>query len=231
MTPAPLIVTSATRLPAPRFWQESALGQSLHRLGSVQAAHPLKISVAFENTAGLPTVYNRVIDAAPVGALLVFVHDDVWIEDYFFAQRVAEGLQVYDAIGVAGNRRRLPGQPAWAFVNSQFTWDERTHLSGSVGHGQAPFGPVSHFGPSPADCELLDGVLLAARADALKQSSVRFDERFAFHFYDMDFCRSARQQGLSMGTWPLAITHQSGGAFGTESWKDASTTYFEKWKN
>ena len=231
MTPAPLIVTSATRLPAPRFWRESALGQSLHRLGSVQAAHPLKISVAFENTAGLPTVYNRVIDAAPAGSLLVFLHDDVWLDDYFFAQRIAEGLQHYDVIGVAGNKRRLPGQPAWAFVDEQFTWDERAHLSGSVGHGKTPFGAVSHFGPAPADCELLDGVLLAARADALGQAGVRFDERFAFHFYDMDFCRSARQQGLRIGTWPLAITHQSGGAFGTESWKDASTTYFEKWKD
>ena len=228
MTPL-LIVVSATRLPAERFWQEAALGQSLRRLGAMQPEQAVKASIAFENSAGLPIVYNRVIDAAPAGALLVFVHDDVWIEDYFFAQRVAEGLQVYDAIGVAGNRRRLPGQPAWAFVNSQFTWDERTHLSGSVGHGQAPFGPVSHFGPSPADCELLDGVLLAARADALGQAGVRFDERFAFHFYDMDFCRSARQQGLRIGTWPLAITHQSGGAFGTPAWQQAHRSYQDKW--
>ena len=229
MTPAPLIVTSATRLPAERFWQESALGQSLQRLGRVEAAHPLKMAIAFENTAGLPTVYNRIIDAAPAGTLLVFVHDDVWLDDYFFAQRIAEGLAQYDAIGVAGNRRRVPGQPGWAFVDAKFTWDERANLSGSVGHGKTPFGAVSHFGPAPADCELLDGVLLAARADALKQAGVRFDERFAFHFYDLDFCRSLRQQGLRIGTWPLAVTHQSGGAFGTPAWQQAHRSYQDKW--
>lgn len=224
-----LIVVSATRLPAERFWQEAALGQSLRRLSALQADHPIKASIAFDNRAGLPVVYNRVIDAAPADSLLVFVHDDVWIEDYFFARRIAEGLQSYDAIGVAGNKRRVPAQPSWAFVDASFTWDDRAHLSGSVGHGQAPFGAVSHFGPSPADCELLDGVLLAARTDALKQKDLRFDERFAFHFYDMDFCRSLRQQGLRIGTWPLGITHQSGGAFGTPAWQQAHSKYLEKW--
>jgi len=129
----------------------------------------------------------------------------------------------------AGNRRRVPGQPGWAFVDAKFSWDERANLSGSVGHGKTPFGAVSHFGPAPADCELLDGVLLAARADALRQSGVRFDERFAFHFYDLDFCRSLRQQGLRIGTWPLAVTHQSGGAFGTPAWQQAHRSYQDKW--
>ena len=43
------------------------------------------------------------------------VHDDdVWIDDIFFSQRISEGLQTFDAIGVAGNRRRVRNQPAWA---------------------------------------------------------------------------------------------------------------------
>lgn len=226
---ATLIVTSATRLPAQRFWHETALGQSLQRLQPMLPAP--KVSVAFDNRTGLSTVYNRVIDAAPAGALLVFVHDDVWLDDHFFTQRVIEGLAQYDAIGVAGNKRRVPGQPGWPFIDTKFTWDERAHLSGSVGHGKTPFGRVSHFGPAPADCELLDGVLIAARADALKEKGVRFDERFAFHFYDLDFCRSARQEGLRLGTWPIGITHQSGGAFGTPAWQQAHALYLEKWKD
>lgn len=222
-----VLVASATRLPAERFWQESALGQSLRRLAFDTR---LRATVAFENTLGLPVIYNRLIQDAAPGSLLVFLHDDVWIEDFFFSQRIAEGLQAFDAIGVAGNRRRLRNQSAWPFVNEQFTWDERANLSGSVAHGKTPFGAVSHFGPAPAECELLDGVLLAARRDVLVDNEVRFDERFSFHFYDLDFCRSLRAKGLRLGTWPIALTHQSGGAFGTPGWQAGREAYLRKWE-
>ena len=222
-----VIISSATRLPAERFWQESALGQSLRRL-SFDAG--LRATVAFENRQGLPRLYNQLIDTAPEGSVLVFVHDDVWIEDTFFSQRVREGLQAFDAIGVAGNRRRVRNQPAWAFVNTQMTWDSPEHLSGSVAHGKMPFGAVSHFGPSPAECELLDGVLLAARRDVLIEHAIRFDERFDFHFYDLDFCRSMRAKDLKLGTWPIALTHQSGGSFGSPAWRAGCDLYLRKWE-
>lgn len=222
-----VIIASATRLPAERFWQESALGQSLRRLAFDTQ---VRATVAFENTLGLPVIYNRLIQAAPPGSLLVFLHDDVWIDDIFLSQRIAEGLQTFDAIGVAGNRRRVRNQPAWAFVNDQFTWDDRANLSGSVAHGKMPFGAVSHFGPAPAECELLDGVLLAARRDTLVDHEVGFDERFSFHFYDLDFCRSLRAKGLRLGTWPVALTHQSGGAFGTPGWQAGREAYLRKWE-
>lgn len=63
-------------------------------------------------------------------ALLVFIHDDVWIDDYFPADRVIEGLRTYDVIGVAGNRRKVPRQPGWAFSDSCLTWDDRAHRTG-----------------------------------------------------------------------------------------------------
>lgn len=222
-----VIIASATRLPAEKFWQESALGQSLRRLAFDTG---LSATVAFDNAEGLPAIYNRVIEAAPPASLLVFLHDDVWIDDIFFSQRIAEGLEAFDAIGVAGNRRRVRLQPAWAFVDDKLTWDERANLSGSVAHGKMPFGAVSHFGPAPAECELLDGVLLAASRDVLISHEIRFDERFSFHFYDMDFCRSMRAKGLRLATWPIAMTHQSGGAFGTPAWRAAREIYLRKWE-
>lgn len=222
-----IIVASATRLPAEKFWQESALGQSLRRLAFDTR---LSASVAFENTEGLPVIYNRLIQQAPPESLLVFLHDDVWLDDFLFAQRIAEGLEAYDAIGIAGNRRRLRNQPSWAFVNDRFTWDEPANLSGSVAHGSTPFGPVSYFGPAPAECELLDGVLLAARRDVLADSGVTFDERFSFHFYDMDFCRTLRAKGLRLGTWPIALTHQSGGGFNSPGWRAGREAYLRKWE-
>lgn len=223
-----VIIASATRLPAEKFWQESALGHSLQRLAFDTR---LSAQVAFENTEGLPTVYNRLIREAPPGSLLVFMHDDVWLEDFFFSQHVIEGLQAFDAIGVAGNRRRVRNQPAWCFLNDQLIWDEQVNLSGSVAHGKMPFGAVTCFGPAPAECELLDGVLVAARRDALVESGVTFDERFSFHFYDLDFCRSLRAKGLRIGTWPIALTHQSGGSFGSPAWRTGREAYLRKWES
>jgi protein O-GlcNAc transferase len=221
-------IVSATRLPEAEFWEKSPLGTSLRRL---KGDARLVAHIAFENTRGLPDIYNAAIEAQDGHELLVFMHDDVWIDDHFVAERVIEALKTYDVIGVAGNRRRLPGQPGWGFVDEGLNWDAREHLSGTVAHGQKPFENISFFGPAPADCELLDGAFLAARRSALTAAGVRFDPRFEFHFYDMDFCRSARRKGLRLGTWPICVTHQSGGGFGSDAWREKYRSYLEKWND
>lgn len=216
----------ATRLTAEEFWGRAALGLSLRRL-----AHDdrLKARVFFENRRGLPALYNERIQAEDAAPVLAFIHDDVWLDDHFFFEHVTSGVIAFDVVGVAGNRRRAPGQPSWAFPSTEFKWDERANLSGVVSHGPSPFGQISAFGPVPAACELLDGVLLAARRDVLRQHQVGFDERFDFHFYDMDFCRSARVAGLRLATWPIGITHQSEGGFGSNAWLDNYKRYLAKW--
>jgi len=58
---------------------------------------------------------------------------------------------------------------------------------------------------------------------------VSFDPRFDFNFYDMDFCRSSRQRELRLATWPISLTHQSVGAFGTDQWTEKYGLYLKKW--
>lgn len=219
-------IVCATRLSPDEFSTKSALGQSLQRLAFDDR---IVVSLAPANLAGLPQVYNSRIRSTDSAERLVFIHDDVWIDDYFFADRVIEALAVYDVIGVAGNRRRVPRQPGWAFVDAKLTLDAQTNFRGAIAHGPSPFGQVSRLGPTPADCELLDGVFLGARKSVLTANGIQFDTRFDFHFYDMDFCRSARQKGLRLGTWPICMTHQSGGAFGSTRWRSMYRLYLEKW--
>ena len=224
---ATIEIVSATRLTQEEFLAKSALGLSLRRF---QRDGRLRAAVAFSNAKGLPEVYNARITAQDGRDVLIFVHDDVWIDDYFLPERVLEGLAAYDVIGVAGNRRRVPGQTAWAFIDEKRTWDQRANLSGRVAHGKHPFGAVSDYGDAvSAECELLDGVFLAARRARLLEKGVLFDKRFDFHFYDMDFCRTARRAGLRLGTWPVCLTHQSGGDFTAEAWKEKYRLYRNKW--
>jgi len=176
---ATIEVVAATRRNAEQFWTKAPLGLSLTRLSfDTRISH----EIAFDNQRGLPTIYNLRIQAPSGHDVLMFIHDDVWLDDFFLADHVIQGLKKYDIIGVAGNRRRLPNQPGWAFVDDAFTWDSTLQLSGSVAHGPGPFGAVSYFGPVPADCELLDGVLLAAQKSKLVEASMSFDTRFMFHF-------------------------------------------------
>ncbi len=185
--------------------------------------------VTMANTRGLPTVYNEALHQAGEDNIVVFMHDDVWIDDYFLGPRLVEALKVYDLVGIAGNRRRVPEQPSWAFVDSKLTWDARENLSGMIAFGKSPFGRIQYFGPVPAACELLDGVFLAARKSVLAEHGLQFDPRFSFHFYDLDFCRAARQKGLKLGTWPICMTHESHGAFTTPEWLSAYRIYVDKW--
>ena len=109
-------------------------------------------------------------------------------------------------------------------------WDAAENLSGAVcHHDRRGREAVTWFGESKQRCRLLDGVLLAVRAADLLDRDLRFDEQFAFHFYDLDFCRAAGQRKLTLGTWPITISHGSGGSFGSRSWKRALALYRRKW--
>jgi GT2 family glycosyltransferase len=218
-----VVLVSATRASAADFGAQTLLGRSLQRL---RFDPRLRAVVAFENRAGLPAVYNAGLAQCADDDLVVFVHDDVGFDDYHVVDRLTEALQRYDVVGIAGNRRRSPMQPGWGFVDDRGTWDEVIYLSGTVAHGADAH--VTRFGPAPADCELLDGLLLAARVDRLRATGVSFDPRFQFHLYDLDFCRSARAAGLRLGTWPLAVTHASAGSFST-AWRAELPKYFAKW--
>ena len=221
-------IVSATRYSESEFWAKSALGLSLKR--HLKQDDRLSAHIAFENTRGLSEVFNERIDKADKDATLVFIHDDVWIDEVNFADVITKGLDKFDVIGIAGNKRRIPNQPAWAFVDLNFTWDDKANLSGQVAHSKNAFGVVEVFGDAPAACELLDGVFLAAHKSSLTKSKVRFDEQFDFHFYDLDFCRTARKAGLTLGTWLIKLTHQSAGAFGTPQWRQKHEKYINKWE-
>lgn len=211
------------------FWDKSLLSASLAK---AQHNRLLTWHIEYSNSKGLPEVYNQALDSLDKSIdIIIFVHDDVEFTDSNWWVSVVEGLRRFDIIGVAGNTRRIPGQPAWLFRSiegGQFIWDH-PWLSGSIRHGSQSNAPEMIFGPAPRECELLDGVFLAVNMRAVKSERVRFDSRFAFHFYDMDFCRSAKANGLSLGTWPVALLHVSAGSFGSPSWLGMWAHYRAKW--
>ena len=216
-------LVSCTQKDEQQFWKESALGQSILRTPQLS---DIKQTLFFENTVGLSERYNSVIRKSD-SDIVLFIHDDVWIDDFYLLEHIVAGLAHYDILGVAGATRITASQPSWFFLNDQFA--RNPHISGAVAHGAKPFGPISYYGPTDQECELIDGLFIAAALGSLKTKQVSFDSQFEFHFYDLDFCRTAKTKGLKIGTWPISVTHQSGGSFGSDSWKDGYRKYLEKW--
>ena len=217
----------ASRLKKESFLRASALGQSLNVLGR----NDIEVRLFEGNNSGLPQVYNRAIEESRSDpSVLIFMHDDVWITDFFIRQRVVEGLEVFDLLGLAGCTVRLENQPNWLFKNLSFARLDRDQLSGVVGHSQnLPVQTISDYGPSPRPVKLADGLFLACKSETLIKHGIRFDERFNFHFYDMDLCRQFEKNELKVGTWPISVVHQSGGKFG-EEWHRNYWLYIKKWQ-
>lgn len=252
-------LVTATRLSERAFWETSLLGRSLALFPPplLPELH-IRFENTAEKLQGLSTVYNAAIDRTDPNKNLLFVHDDVFIHDVFLQHRIAEGLARFDVIGLAGSRNSDLNQPSWGLAfdgNLNPTgWQRPEHvvLSGAVGHQletpplgvfarMPPVPKVGLYGNAPASCHLLDGLFLAARADRLQGAylpdgsgtrdtpRVTFDPQFPFHLYDLDFCRTARHHGLTLGTWPILVTHGSAGNFSTPEFRAAARRYLDKW--
>ena len=76
----------------------------------------------------------------------------------------------------------------------------------------------------------MDGLFLAVDSRTLIDNGLRFDERFKFHFYDMDFCRQVEVMNLTMGTIPVTTIHGSVNKPYREDWYEMYDEYLKKWK-
>lgn len=223
----PIQLIAATPLSQKQFFSSSLLAQSI---STFIHTSPVDLKLYAENSRGLSEVYNDAIQSSlEEDVILVFAHDDVMIGDYFWSQRVREGLKNFDLVGVVGNTRRRPKQPGWIMVDTLGNLDDFSCLSGAMGQGTSfPPEKLDHFGPPGLRCKLLDGVFLAISTSTLRQSRLRFDPLFKFHFYDLDFCRSADALDLKMGTIALSLVHQSLGHL-DQTWFDSYQIYLHKW--
>ena len=225
---------TASRDSQEHFMASSMLGLSLRHM---EPFGPFGLQLFALNSRSLGACFNEVIDSAEPDDILAFIHDDVSIDDWHICHRLDEALTQFDVVGVAGNRRRQAHQETWWMLPSRLVdgkrildrWDHE-FLSGAIAHGQPPYARPSLYGTCPSPVALLDGVFLAARAGRLQAAGVRFDPRLAFHHYDLDFCRSASSAGLRIGTWPIALTHASGGeSVQSPAWAESVEIYLRKW--
>jgi tetratricopeptide (TPR) repeat protein len=222
----------ASRLSREAFFARSPLGRSLPVYRTFPKRQTIELRLFANNSEGLAGLYNSAIEEARASpAILVFIHDDVYLSDYYWAEHLHDALESFDLVGLAGNRRRVPRQASWMYLDDQFTCDNYDNLSGVLGHGE-PFPnlrQLSVYGEPGHAVKLLDGVMMAIRSQTLIERDLRFDPRFRFHFYDLDFCRQAELRQVRMGTWAISVVHASAGKLGGEDWRAAYRDYLSKY--
>ena len=209
---------------------DSKLYQSLANLDEWYIPHFYS-----NNKESLASVYNKAIaeiienrseniNTLNDKDIITFVHDDVEIEDINLFKKLEAGLQKYNIVGLAGTKQfELKFPPVWN--NTDYK-----NYTGAVAHtkdGEIWMTSFGKFGKAL----ILDGLFLSIELDTIKKYDLSFDENISnFHFYDIDFCLSAHNKKVTMGTIPIWVTHNSIGDWTkSNDWKVGAEKFMQKW--
>jgi protein O-GlcNAc transferase len=168
-----------------------------------------KLQFVTQNKAGLSEVYNKFLSKDYTQIL--FIHDDMWIDDAGFLTKLEEGHKQYDIIGLAGGLNPVIKAPAlWHIMCGGF---HGNNLRGFAGH-YLPDGittSITNFGPSPARVAIIDGAFMSVNVNKTKEVNWMFNENYTFHHYDISSCIDANKKKLKIGVIPILSYHNSPG--------------------
>jgi len=188
----------------------------------------IDLHIKYNNkTMGLCEYYNKVI-AESSYEITVLCHHDISLE-YANLNTLPLALRKYDVIGVAGGLNpTLKDKNLWHWMMP------REYYRGYAGHyADTETMYITNFGVTPSRVALLDGVFLALDTRKIKGTRARFDERFVWHQYDIDFCLTCNKYKLKLGVWPITVFHQSPGLkdINDVEWNKSNLKFIEKWSN
>ncbi|MFM7468036.1 MAG: glycosyltransferase [Vampirovibrionales bacterium] len=198
------------------------MGSTIQRFSHL----PIEIQLFAENTDGLSIRYNEAIESTKnAPALLVFVHDDVEITDWFWHERLVAALESHHLVGLAGNTNPLPHQTSWAVTDLKGTLSDQQFWSGRVARSN---GHWDLFGTPDRTVKLIDGLFMAAYSQTFHDNKIRFDPQFTFHHYDMDISKQFTSKDLSIYVPSISAIHYGQNNIG-QAWQESAQRYLSKW--
>jgi hypothetical protein len=178
-------------------------------------------TILYENKTGLTKLYNSFITQENADKKIIFIHDDVLIEDVFLFEKLDVAFEKYDIVGLAGTKKcDVTKPPAWHLMS------ERQDHVGEVAHSKDKVYWTTVFGPTDSRALIIDGLFMAVSVKKLLETNTRFDENFDFHHYDITFCLNANKNKLKIGVYPIKVTHFGlGDSMNTEEWLQSSLKF------
>jgi hypothetical protein len=191
---------------------DTLLYKSLKHIGRKN----LDVEFVTNNCEGLPKVYNRFINDKLYSndvKRILFVHDDVWIDDCLLEYKLCKAMELYDIVGVAGTLNPKIVYPSlWHIMGERA--DHRGyagHLAKGAAHKQGDPMFMTSFGETPSRAAIVDGLFVAINLSRISEVDWRWNENFDFHHYDIAGCLDANSKGLKVGVYPINIFHASPG--------------------
>lgn len=163
--------------------------------------------------------YNRGARQA-TGDILIFCHDDIELLTPDIGYRLADRMDEYDLLGVAGSTWLLDAK--WTLAGLPYLRGQVVHaLTGRPGFTYSAYGMDN---ATSGGIQVLDGLFLAMRRNFWAEN--HFDEGYdGFHLYDVDLSFRCYLAGYRVGVCnDILIEHRSLGHF-DESWKRAADRF------
>ena len=186
----------------------------------------MEFEVVTNNTEALSVVYNRFLRLSKAEDYIVFIHDDVMIEDLCIFEKLESACEKFGIVGIAGISGPLAIKPPvlWHLVGpAQNRRGEVSNFLATPEELKSDYFSLSDvysvprittsFGPTFSQATFIDGVFMGVHVGTLRQHGVLFDEKnpARFHFYDLNLCIDAVNRGVIVGVAPIRIVHCSPG--------------------
>lgn len=185
-----------------------------------------------KNKESLSKRYNQYLTSnTDNDSIIVFIHDDVFIEDAMMITKLRNYHQQYDIIGVAGGVNMQIKSPAlWHIMCGGFGPNLRGFAGHAINGTDQNF--ITNFGPAPSRVSVIDGLFMSVNVEAVKNKNWQFNENYSFHHYDIASCLDANTKRLKIGVVPIWLTHRSHGLQEYDSkFIESQKTFLEEYKN
>ena len=175
-----------------------------------------------DNNRGLSVCYNEILkDSKHSDKTVLFVHDDVVIDDLFLYEKLINSPYAITGLAGAKSFNKQSGKLAWHLSASP------SDYVGEVSHANSE-GKIwtTVFGPTESRALTVDGLFISCKVNEL--NGVEFDENFNFHFYDIAFCLRANDKKVKCGVLPIHVIHHGlGDSMLTQDWEATSIKFRE----
>lgn len=214
-----LLIATCTKAKTDTEFEQRPIFQSLKK--QYESNPNVPFYIVKDNQKGLSECYNQILtDPANEDKTVLFVHDDVVLEDLFLYEKLTQSP--YSITGIAGAKtfNKRADKLAWHLAS-----DRSSHV-GEVAHRKGDKTWTTVFGPTKSRALVLDGLFIACKVKDLKEKGLIFDQEFDFHFYDIAFCLRANDKKLTCGVLPIKAVHYGlGDSMLTTEWEEANIKF------
>jgi hypothetical protein len=221
MKPKRVYLVTASKAKTEEEFQKRPIYKSLKKLYNMYDRWEFEFEVVKDNKEGLSTVYNRYLTEEHKNDIVLFVHDDVIINDLFLVEHLRKSP--YVVTGLAGTKKynKSVEKTAWHLMSTS-----REDFLGEVAHTKEGAIWTTVFGPTQGRCKLIDGVFIAVNVEEVLKTNARFNEAFNWHHYDIAFCLECETHNVSVGVLPISIIHYGlGDSMLTQDWEESNKRF------